>query len=92
MTGLIEGRIVHYVRPETRVLADHARQVYQTVPDERAGQHEAAIVTQVLGDDGWINLIAFFQEPFLGQQCEGRQGVPYSVTPRPDTWHWPELA
>jgi hypothetical protein len=72
MEGLQVGRIVHYV-------------AYGTPGGEyQAGAHRAAIVTEVLDDQGGVSLCIF--NP-TGMHFN-RAG--YSEEPKPGTWHWPE--
>ena len=89
MDGLIEGRMVHYVEPDTveRVVAFGVPS--EVVPNPDAGHHEAAIVTGI--DDaerGVCTLFAFRHDgrPFF------LAGVAHSEAKEGGTWHWIERA
>ena len=74
MQGLTEGRIVHYVAYNDR--------------------HLAAIVTGVNPDKPQANLCVFTDMAnIMGDLTGGVQfhfHVPFSETPNPGTFHWPE--
>lgn len=77
MEGLTEGRVTHYVAYNDR--------------------HLAAMITGYNPDkDGHVDLVVFTNMPnFNGEKSGGVQfhfNVPYSETPKPGHWHWPEKA
>lgn len=84
MSGLTEGRIVHYVLPE----------------GPHAGEHRPAIIVKVWNHTtGYVNLKVFLDgsndDPAGRTQPhwqEWQTSVLYSEEPQPRTWHWIEKA
>lgn len=95
LSGLQEGRIVHYV---------YAAHDLDDAHQHLIGAHRAAIVVNSwpgLGrDDGYSNLIVFRDGPNDGLIAGDETPEPlylafsrvYSSGMEPCTWHWPERA
>lgn len=66
MKGLAIGRIVHFHPPTT---------------DQSVGEAQAAIVTRLCEQDGFVDLTVFPNGNSVLQ-------VPHSKEPAPYSWHW----
>lgn len=92
MEGLTVGRMVHAVEPETRLAMRYPEKPGETTkwvdaPNPRAGQHRAAVVTEVEdAATGRCALFIFHSD----SGPELRPGVSYSEGKEPGTWHWIE--
>jgi hypothetical protein len=87
MEGLTEGRIIHYVLPESRACG--------------ADQHRPAVIVNAHGgrlENGMVNMIVFLDGtndfpldvhgvPALTMWATS---VHYSEEKEANTWHWPE--
>jgi len=88
MSGLTEGRVVHYVLPD----------------GPHAGEHRPAIVVKVWrqGDgsppsNGYSNLMVFLDgsndtPTGVAHPMLWATSIEFSEEPRPRTWHWIERA
>ena len=87
MTGLAEGRIVHYVLKSSDLPEDKQHNV---------GRVRAAIVVEAWGGGtDKVNLSVFSDFGNDGRYDGGMfwvTSVPFDDTGRPGTWHWPTRA
>lgn len=84
LTGLTEGRIVHYVMDEGQF----------------KGEHRPAIVVNAFGGGGYggegrVNMLVFLDaqnDGLKGAHTLDKYSVRYSEDREPGTWHWPARA